>query len=87
MKYFMSVYSPSRVGRRIFLMTSISAEHYYGEYLKKFSDVHKARCFEEGTEIRSPNNDSLYIWGENISDSEIFKRRLAGSVDKESLES
>ena len=86
MKYFMSMYSPSREGRRVFLMTRVSAEYYYRDYLQKFSDVHKARCFEEGSEIRSPNNDSLFIWGENISDKEIFKRRLMGSVDKLTLE-
>lgn len=87
MKYFMSVYSPNRNARRVFLMNSISAEYYYGDYLKKFSDIHKARCFEEGTEIRSTNNDTIFIWGESISDSEVFKRRLMGSVDKETLES
>lgn len=86
MKYFMSVYSPSREGRRVFLMSSVSAEYYYGDWLNKFSDVHKARCFEEGTEVRSTNNDTIFIWGENINDGEIFKRRLAGTVDKELLD-
>jgi hypothetical protein len=87
MKYFVSVYSPHRNARRVFLMNSESAKRLYGAYLRNFPEIHRTRCLKEGAEIRSPDNDSLFIWGENIGDSEIFKRRLNGSVDKETLES
>lgn len=86
MKYFMSVNSPSRECRRVFEMGRVSAEYYYGDFLSKFSHVHRTRSLKEGAEVRSPNSSSAIIWGENISDSELFKRRLSGALDKEMLD-
>lgn len=84
MKYFMSVYSPSRQTRRVFLMNQDTAEYYYNDYLNKFGHAHKQKCLENGTRTDSPYSDT-YIWGEDISDSELFKRRLSGFVDKDTL--
>lgn len=86
MKYFMSVHSPSHQGRRVFLMNEESAKHYYNDYLRKYGHDHKLMCFTNGVRIESPHNN-IHIWGENISDRELFKRRLNGSLDKETLES
>ncbi len=86
MRYFMSVFSPSREGRRNFLMDEMLAKYYYDEYSNKFSDVEKRRRFESGERIYSPYNNNIYIWGEEISDTEVFRRRLIGSVDSEILE-
>lgn len=80
----MSVYSLGRETRRVFLMNRVSAEYYYGQYLGKFSHAHIKRCLESGARTVSPYND-IHIWGENISDNEVFKRRLIGTVDKEPL--
>jgi len=80
----MSVYSPSREARRVFSMNHVSAEYYYGDYLRKYSHVHRQRCLERGARTVCPYND-IYIWGEDISDNEIFRRILIGSVDKEPL--
>lgn len=85
MKYFMSVFSPSRNARRVFLMSRVSAEYYYGDYLRKFGRAHIYRCLETGARTVCPHND-VHIWGEDISDSELFKRRLNGSVDPSDLE-
>jgi len=85
MKYFMSVYSPSRNARRVFLMNSVSAEYYYGLYLRKFSRSHMRRCLESGARTICPDNN-IYVWGENISNSEVFNRMLKGSVDKDTLD-
>ncbi len=84
MKYFMSVYSPSRELRRVFLMSGVSAEYYYGQYLRKFSNLEIRRSLKTGARVHGEND--IYIWGEDINDSEIFKRRLVGSVDKETLD-
>lgn len=80
MKYFMSIYSPSRNARRVFLMNNKSAKYYYNDYLRKFSHAHIQRCLENGASTVNYYNN-IRIWGENISDCEIFKRRLIGSVE------
>lgn len=85
MKYFMSVYSPSREARRVFSMNRVSAEHYYDDYLRKYSHVHVQRRFKSGARTVCPHND-IYIWGEDISDNELFLRQMIGSVDRETLE-
>ena len=82
----MSVWSPARGCKRNFLMNLASAKRYYRQWS---SSVLEAKVmFRQGSKLMKPNNPrDLYIWGENISDSELFKRRLNGSVDKETLES
>lgn len=80
MKYFMSVNR-----RRIFLMTRVTAEHYYHEYCSQFSYVEIQKRFKAGKTIESPHNGFIHIWGENISDTEVFKRRLQGLVDTKPL--
>lgn len=84
MKYFMSVWSPIRKARRTFLMSRVSAEYYYGDFLSKFHRDNMKHCFETGARAISENGTR--IWGENISDSELFNRRLKGTVDKDMLE-
>lgn len=86
MKYFMSVYSPSREKIRNFIMREDSARHYYDNWLTKYSIIEIARKYSCGGKITSPHNSNLQIWGENISDQEIFKRRLTGTIDQETLE-
>lgn len=86
MKYFMSVWSPSREGTRIFVMHEDSAIHYYNEWLTKHSTVEITRKYTNGERIRPSDARVIQIWGEDISDQEIFRRRLAGTVDHESLE-
>ncbi len=85
MKYFMSVFSPARDARRVFLMNRVTAEYYYGDFLRKFSDVHRERCFEEGTVVRAAGNRDLFIWGGEMSDAELFRLRLCGRIDKDEL--
>ena len=84
MKYFMSVFSPSRNARRVFLMNSVSAEYYYGHYLRKFSNLEIRRSLKTGARVHGEND--VYIWGEDISDNQLFMRQLIGSVDKEPLD-
>jgi len=46
--------------------------------------------FKFGTHVRTGVNmgaSSISIWGENITDEELFKRRLAGEVASEILSS
>ena len=83
----MSVFSlsPYRNNRRNFLMDDTQAKHYYDEFSPKFSDIEKHRRYTSGAKLKSPFNNNIYIWGENISNREIFKRRLQGLVDTESL--
>ena len=88
MKYFMSVYSSSRERTRNFIMREDSAMYYYNQWLTKYSDTEITRKYTSGEKIRfsDPRSRVLYIWGEDISDQEIFKRRLAGTIDQETLE-
>lgn len=84
----MSVSSLSRLsrnGRRTLLMTHTTAKHYYHEYCSKFSYVEIQKRFKAGKTIESPHNDSIHIWGENISDTECFRRRLKGTLSNEIL--
>lgn len=81
----MSVFSLGRNNRRNFLMNNIQAKHYYDLFSPKFSDVEKHRRYKSGEKINSQYNNNIYIWGENISDTEVFKRQLQGLVDTESL--
>lgn len=86
MKYFMSVWSPSRQGTRKFLMRVDSAMHYYNEWLIKDSDAEIMRKYTNGKKIYPSDARVMYIWGEDISDQELFKRQLAGLVDQEAWE-
>ena len=88
MKYFMSVYSPFRERRRVFLMSGALAVYYYNNYLSKFSHVWIQRCLESGARTACPHGDihnGIHIWGENISNAEVFQRILKGELDKEKL--
>jgi len=80
----MSVYSPSRQKRRVFLMEEEGAEYYYNQYLSKFGHAYIKRCFLSGARTVCPHND-IQIWGENISDNELFLKQLIGTVDQEPL--
>lgn len=86
MKYFMSVYSPSRNCRRNFVMNIESARHYYNEWFIKDSDAEIMRKYTNGKKIYRSRSRVMYIWGEDISDQELFKRQLAGLVDQEAWE-
>jgi len=93
MKYFMSMWSPALNRRRNFAMNTDSARRYYRQWT---SNVLEGKVlFKRGGKLfRSdqhgskddPDDHGFYIWGENMSDQELFKRRLAGTVDQEALE-
>ena len=80
----MSIYSPNRDARRVFLMSGVSAEYYYGYYLRKFSNLEIRRSLKTGSTVHGEND--VYIWGEDISDNELFLRQLIGSVDKKPMD-
>ena len=80
----MSIWSPHRGCPRNFIMSTESARHYYREWT---SNILEAKVmFRKGSKLLKPNTRGLYIWGEDITDAEFFKRRLAGTVDQETLE-
>lgn len=86
MKYFISVYGSFRGGPRNFVMREDTAMHYYNEWLIKHSAAEITRKYTNGERIHPSDDRVIYIWGEDISDQEIFRRRLAGTVDQETLE-
>lgn len=83
MKYFISVYSPARRMRRTFLLDAESAESYYKMYMDEYDDLEIRHSFKEGKHVYSENE--VHVWGENISDNEIFYRRLKQEIDPVSL--
>ncbi len=84
MKYFMSMWSPALNRQRNFIMNLKSARFYFRDW---YSNILEEKVmFSRGGLLPKPNTRSLYIWGEKITDQELFKRRLAGTLDQETLE-
>lgn len=90
MKYFMSIYSEARGCDRYFEMTAESAEYYYRQYLYKGGDNEEQiqKHFHNGTHVHAPKGfaHGIRIWGEEMSDKELFRLRIKGEIDKEMLE-
>ena len=89
MKYFMAVYSAGRGYDRYFQMDEKTARHYYYEYLGNMGkrDKHIEWAFEAGTHVHAPKPfaSGLRIYGEEMTDKELFRLRIKGEIEKEML--
>lgn len=79
MKYFCQTYLSGR--DRIYHLSSEAALRTYTNWFKlKLTDKDPNISYEAGAKI-SLDKLRLILWGEDISDKECFKRRLAGKLE------
>ena len=90
MKYFMAIYSEARGYERFFHMTKESAKYYYTQWLDndRISARNIAYHIRHGSVLHSkpPFANGLRIWGEEMTDKELFRLRVKGEIEPTMLE-
>jgi hypothetical protein len=88
MKYFMSVFDPNKAPiypyKLIFWMDRVTADYFYHKYLEGEHSDYIEKCFLEGRKFIRDSGE-VTIWGENISDKALFKRKLRGQIMKKKM--
>ena len=84
----MSVFDPdvakNHPYRLTFWMDRVTADYYYHKYLAGEHESYIEKCFLAGKKFIRDSGE-VTIWGEKISDKDLFKRKLRGQIMKKEM--